>query len=853
MLKWLQSFRIVTRLRLVIGVGLACLLALAAHSVRVLERQMTAERKARVRAVVDVAHGILARQGERAARGELAEADARREALALLRALRYDGNEYVFVSDTEPRMVMHPFMPELDGKPLGEYRDPRGKRLFVEFAKVVRGSPAGGYVDYEWPLPGGQEPVPKVSFVREYAPWGWVVGSGVYLEEVRAAVRGQLVQVGAFTAAVALLLWGAAWVVLRSVRGQVRALKTETRRLADSVARGSLSARADPETVGPTFWPVIEGINDTMASFQRPFTQTMEAVGALARGEMPPPVETDCTGECAQLRDRLNLAIGSVAALVHGVQRLAEAARHGRLDARIDPALHAGEFRKVAEGLNATLDGIVQPLREAAARIDAVARGELPPPIAAPWPGEFEPLRRNVNHLGETIGGVVHGMEAMTEAQATGDLDAAIAAARFQGIFRRMAEGVNEAVAMHVRNLLQILEILGAYAHGDFRPVLAPLPGKQAVANERLDLLRGNLHALAADARALTQAAVDGRLGARADVGRYRGDWAKVIEGLNETLDAVVAPVEEATRVLEALARRDLSVRARTDWRGDHARLAEAINATAGSLQGALRQVAEAVEGVARAAEQIAAGAHSVADGASAQAHAVERTSAELEAIAAEAVQSAASAQEASARTKAADAAATGGASSIERMTGTMGRVRQAAEGTSLILKDMSEIAFQTNLLALNAAVEAARAGEAGRGFAVVAEEVRSLALRSKAAAARTEGLIRESVRQVAEGEETSRQVATTLAEIAATVAEATALVGRIDGAARAQAEAIGGVRRNVEAVDRVTQQNAASAEQSSSAAAELSAQAEDLAAMVGSFHVERRAEPLARPARPAS
>jgi methyl-accepting chemotaxis protein len=849
MLRWLQSFRIVTRLRLVIVVGLSCLLALAGWSVSVLERQLMAERKAKVRAVVELAHGILQRQGDRVVRGELPEADAKREALELLRVLRYERNEYLWVNDLEPRMVMHPFKPELDGKPLGSYADPNGKLLFVEFVRAVRADPAGGYVDYEWPMPGREEPVPKISFVKVHAPWGWIVGSGLYLDDLAAAVRGQVIQLGAFAVAVGLLLWAAASIVLVSVRSQVRTLKAETRRLADAVARGTLSARADPEIVGPTFRPMIEGINDTMESFQLPFTQTLEAVDALARGEIPPPVERDCVGECAQLRDGLNRAIGSVSGLVHGVQRLADAARHGRLDARIEPSVHRGEFRRVAEGLNATLDGIIAPLRAAADRIDRIARGEIPPPIGTPWEGDFEPLRRNLDELGESIGGVVAGMEAMTEAQAVGDLDAVIAADRFRGIFRRMAEGVNEAVAMHVANLHRILEVLTAYAHGDFGPVLDPLPGKQAVINQRLDHLRENLHGIAAEAQSLTQAAVEGRLSARADARKFRGDWAQLIAGVNATLDAVTAPVGEATRVLEALARRDLSVRARGDWRGDHARLATAINATAGALQGSLRQVADAVAGVAAAAEQIASGAHALASGASAQAHAVEQTGAELEAIAAEAQRSADAAREARARTRAADGAASGGAAAVEAMGGTMGRIRQAAEGTSLILKDMSEIAFQTNLLALNAAVEAARAGEAGRGFAVVAEEVRSLALRSKAAAARTEGLIRESVRQVAEGEGTSREVTARLKEIAEAVAHVTVLVGRIDDAARAQADAIGGVQRNVSSVDRVTQQNAASAEESSSAAAELSAQAEELASMVASFQVERRhRQPAALP-----
>ena len=93
-----------------------------------------------------------------------------------------------------------------------------------------------------------------------------------------------------------------------------------------------------------------------------------------------------------------------------------------------------------------------------------------------------------------------------------------------------------------------------------------------------------------------------------------------------------------------------------------------------------------------------------------------------------------------------------------------MAKIRASAEGTSQIIKDINEIAFQTNLLALNAAVEAARAGEAGRGFAVVAEEVRSLALRSKEAAKKTEALIRESVTQAGEGEGDGKRVTDKLA-----------------------------------------------------------------------------------------
>jgi methyl-accepting chemotaxis protein len=174
----------------------------------------------------------------------------------------------------------------------------------------------------------------------------------------------------------------------------------------------------------------------------------------------------------------------------------------------------------------------------------------------------------------------------------------------------------------------------------------------------------------------------------------------------------------------------------------------------------------------------------------------------------------------------------------MERMARAMDSVRAAAEGTSQIIRDISEIAFQTNLLALNAAVEAARAGEAGRGFAVVAEEVRSLALRAKQAAVKTESLIQESVRQAGAGTATAAEVAAKLAEIRTAADQVAAVVGEMAGASRSQADQIEQVGKAVSDLDRVVQQNAASAEESSSSAQELSRQADLLAGLVGRFQL---------------
>jgi methyl-accepting chemotaxis protein len=184
--------------------------------------------------------------------------------------------------------------------------------------------------------------------------------------------------------------------------------------------------------------------------------------------------------------------------------------------------------------------------------------------------------------------------------------------------------------------------------------------------------------------------------------------------------------------------------------------------------------------------------------------------------------------------------AAMSGTSAVEQMSVAMTKIKSSAEGTSQIIRDINEIAFQTNLLALNAAVEAARAGEAGRAFAVVAEEVRSLALRSKEAAMKTEELIKESVRQAGEGEVTSQKMAGKLTEILEGIEKVSGIVNEISASAKEQSAGVDRINRAVADMNKVTQQNAANSEESSSAAVELSSQAEEVAAMVSSFQLAR-------------
>jgi len=434
---------------------------------------------------------------------------------------------------------------------------------------------------------------------------------------------------------------------------------------------------------------------------------------------------------------------------------------------------------------------------------------------------------------------VIDATNAMTRAQREGDIEAYIDVDRFRGEYRQLAEGVNAGVRIHVDNTVELLDLIATYANGDFVPVLPPRPGKQIMANLAMDLLRNNLRQVSAEVQGLLKAAREGRLSARADATVFTGDWTSMVAGLNETLEALTAPVSEATSVLEKLAARDLRVQVTGAYEGDLAKLKTALNATAATLHGAIAQVAETVGQLASASKQIASASQAIAAGASQQASSLQETTSSLESMSSTTQESADNVQQANALVQAANAAATDGTNSVSQMQQAMDKIRASAEGTSQIIKDINEIAFQTNLLALNAAVEAARAGEAGRGFAVVAEEVRSLAQRSKEAANKTEELIRQSIKEAETGTDTSKRVDETFAQIARSVVKVTDIVAEIAAATEGQAAGINQVTKAIAEMDKVTQQNAASSEQSASSAQELSSQSAELACLVGTFLVE--------------
>jgi methyl-accepting chemotaxis protein len=237
----------------------------------------------------------------------------------------------------------------------------------------------------------------------------------------------------------------------------------------------------------------------------------------------------------------------------------------------------------------------------------------------------------------------------------------------------------------------------------------------------------------------------------------------------------------------------------------------------------------EEAEQVTAAAGQVSQASQSLAEGASEQAASLEETSSSLEEMSSMTKRNADNAQKANDLAKQARSAADKGVGDMQAMSTAMEAIKTSSDDIAKIIKTIDEIAFQTNILALNAAVEAARAGEAGMGFAVVADEVRNLAQRSAQAAKETAAMIEGAISKTGQGVEISRRVAETLNEIVAKARQVDELVAEVAGASREQTQGITQINTAVGQMDKVTQSNAASAEESAAASEQLNAQAETM------------------------
>ena len=325
------------------------------------------ERKVQSNHAVSMAHSVIQHFQSLEAKGELNQSQAQRQAIAALKAMRYSGDNYVWVNDFDARMVMHPIKPELNGKDMNSFKDKQGKKLFSNIAQTAKAQ-GDGFEQYMWPKPGKTQAVEKFSYFKAFKPWGWVIGTGVYIDDIDSSFYARLTEAMIFLAIVVPLI---VWFTVMISRSITRPLKHMIE-VMEQVAKGQLKARikrVNQDELGD----VSEAINHTLNIQQQliqKLTHSSQHILSAAE-QMATITEQTSTGVKQQHSETqlLAQAMQEMSANAHDVANNAQ--QTAEITAQAESAAHNGD-----QMVSVTITAINELASQVQAQADVITKLE---------------------------------------------------------------------------------------------------------------------------------------------------------------------------------------------------------------------------------------------------------------------------------------------------------------------------------------------------------------------------------------------------------------------------------------------------------------------------------------------
>jgi methyl-accepting chemotaxis protein len=600
------------------------------------------------------------------------------------------------------------------------------------------------------------------------------------------------------------------------------------------------------------------------------------ALEEVSRGEVNAHLEAK--SEHDVLSNSYRRTTESLKALVAEMNHMSEQHDRGDIDIYIESEKFQGAYQTMAKGVNGMVQGHISVKKKAMACIAEFSRGNFDAPLEK-FPGKKAFINENIEGLRVNLKQVSSELNGLIEATVQGKLTTRGKADSFTGDWKKLISGINDLIEAFVKPIHVTADYVDRISKGNIPPPITDsYNGDFNAIKSNLNACIAVVNALVADAAMLAKAAVDGKLATRADASKHNGDYRKIVEGVNNTLDAVIGPLNVAANYVDRISKGDVPPQITDSYNGEfnaikdnlnmliaamnditHAadeishgnltvsihersaqdKLMQALGAMVNDLTRTVSDIRTIAGEVSAASQSISTASVQISNGATTQAASAEEASSSMEEMVSNIKQNADNAQQTDKiANKSAKDAQESGRAVVEAVTA----MKEIASKISII----EEIARQTNLLALNAAIEAARAGEHGKGFAVVAAEVRKLAERSQKAAGEINQLSGTTVK-------VSEKAGEMLEKLVPDIQKTAELVQEITAASKEQDVGAEQINKALQQLEKVIQQNAAASEEMASTTQELTGQSDQLISALGFFHTGDEAPARAMAASAAS
>ena len=370
-------------------------------------------------------------------------------------------------------------------------------------------------------------------------------------------------------------------------------LQEEILRVATALQQGRLAERARADLFEGSDRAVVESLNGMLDSVIKPLNVSAEYMDRISKGDIPPKITDTYQGDFNEIKNNLNVCIDALGRLVGDGVALTQSMLEGKLAVRADAAKHQGDFKKVIEGFNLTLDNVIKPLNVSAEYVDRISKGDIPPKITDTYQGDFNEIKNNLNNCIDKITALVTETDVLIKASAEGRLAVRADATKHQGDYRKIVQGINEMLDAILLPIGEGNRVLAQISTGKIDELIAQTyKGDHEKMKQAVNTVATVLQALQKELARLTQASHAGQLSERGKADQFQGAYAGIVSGVNEMLDAILLPIGEGNRVLAQISTGKIDELIAQTYKGDHEKMKQAVNTVAIVLQTLQKELA---------------------------------------------------------------------------------------------------------------------------------------------------------------------------------------------------------------------------------------------------------------------